>query len=174
MCSNCITNTYTIPESVIAKMRFLTFIAVTFVLIDLSCAETFNVEVKIDQPPQRVQRKQEDKGVLFITFIGADHQTGKLPLSKKSEVFTPGQVYSYELTDVPDDLGDLVGVYLYWDYDADWYNPLKWDIWIDPIMYVHELRITSPTQKYVMCGSKAPIMAGKENRAFFTSSVPCA
>ncbi|XP_033111058.1 uncharacterized protein LOC117112114 [Anneissia japonica] len=153
-------------------MKFLTLVIATVVLADFSCGLTFNVEVKVDQPPKPTPRQQDDKGTLFVTLIGQEHQTQKTPLSTKSEVLSPGRVYTYKLTDVPDDLGQLIGVYLYWDYDADWYNPLKWDIWINPVIYVHQMMFTAveTNDKYLLCGSKVPIVAGKDNRAFFVNS----
>ena len=42
----------------------------------------------------------------------------------------------------PSDLGDLSGLYLEWEYDADWYKWWDWEAIERPQLFIHQIQVT--------------------------------
>ncbi|XP_071953375.1 pancreatic lipase-related protein 2-like [Antedon mediterranea] len=117
-----------------------------------------NVDVTTASKPNG--DKYNERGSLSIEWIG---ETSNTPLGSLSQTehFESGQTYTY-FTIIPESLGEVKGVKLVWEFDANWYKPWQW--FRKPEIYINNVGLTlfPLSQRMTLCGSGIEMKPGEQ------------
>uniref|UniRef100_UPI0039812089 hypothetical protein n=1 Tax=Salmonella sp. s55044 TaxID=3159677 RepID=UPI0039812089 len=130
---------------------------------DPYCAYQYRVHIFFDDPNWFTD---DVVGDLYVTLIGSNGQSAQILVG--SGTYKP-DTDEYFVLPWGSNLGQLSGMYFYWEFDADWYKPWEWSLFDNPDIYVTHVEVDSMENEdhTIFCGITKKIKSNDDIRALF-------
>ncbi|KAJ8020396.1 hypothetical protein HOLleu_39978 [Holothuria leucospilota] len=103
------------------------------------CRSQYGARIFFEDP----RGADEAHGFLYMRVGNDDFMTEKIFMSNTgNNAYEPGR--SYYVTGMGNFFADpLTKLEFSWEYDGDWYNPISWDLFRNPDVYVSRIEVDS-------------------------------